>query len=158
NTIKHAIARPRPFVTLPDVRLPANTIKNRFAHVARMELWQSDFGSPPGEPNHNSMPSSHAANWFAATMICFVFYRRSWRFMLPLACLVSFSRIYNGVHYPSDVLAGAILGSGYALAGMWAIESAWRFVGQRWFPLWWERLPSLVNVRPSQETEEETSD
>ncbi|HLX70510.1 MAG TPA: glycosyltransferase family 39 protein, partial [Verrucomicrobiae bacterium] len=73
--------------------------------------------------------------------------RRSWRFMLPLACLVSFSRIYNGVHYPSDVLAGAILGAGYAVAGMWAIESLWRVVGQRWFPLWWEKLPSLVHIR-----------
>ena len=64
-------------------------------------------------------------------MICYVFYRRSWRFMLPLACLVSFSRIYNGVHYPSDVLAGAILGAGYAAAGMWALETLWRFAGQK---------------------------
>jgi membrane-associated phospholipid phosphatase len=148
NTIKHAVARPRPFVTLPDVNQPAVTIKNRAAHVPRMERWQSDFGSPAGEPNHNSMPSSHAANWFAATMICYVFYRRSWRFMLPLACLVAFSRLYNGVHYPSDVLAGAILGAGYAIAGMWAIESFWRFVGRKWFPLWWEKLPSLINVPP----------
>jgi membrane-associated phospholipid phosphatase len=156
NTLKHAIARPRPFVTLPDVNQPAATIKSPYAHVPRMERWQSDFGSPAGEPNHNSMPSSHAANWFAATMICYVFYRRSWRFMLPIACLVSFSRIYNGVHYPSDVLAGAILGAGYAAAGMWAFESIWRFIGQKWFPLWHERLPSLVNVRPTQTGDLET--
>ena len=64
----------------------------------------------------NSMPSSHAANWFAATMIAFLFYRRSLWFMLPMALAVSFSRVYNGVHYPSDVLAGAILGAGYAAA------------------------------------------
>ena len=37
--------------------------------------------------------------------------------MLPMALAVSFSRVYNGVHYPSDVLAGAILGAGYAAAG-----------------------------------------
>src|SRR3569833_3792133 len=97
-------------------------------------------GSPANLTANNSMPSSHAANWFAATMICLVFYRRSWRIMLPLACLVSFSRIYNGVHYPSDVLAGAILGAGYAIAGMRAIESIWRFAGKRWVPLWWEQL------------------
>ena len=43
--------------------------------------------------SHNSMPSSHAANWFAATMAAFLFYRRSLRFMLPMALAVSFSRV-----------------------------------------------------------------
>ena len=156
NTIKHAVGRPRPFVTLPDVRRPAEMATVGASQVPRMEHSQSNSGSPQAPPDHNSFPSSHAANWFAATMICYVFYRRSWRFMLPLACLVSFSRIYNGVHYPSDVLAGAFLGAGYAAAGMWAIESLWRFVGQRWFPLWWEKLPSLVNIQPrAAESDEE---
>ena len=104
------------------------------------------------------MPSSHAANWFAGTMICYVFYRRSWRFMLPLACLVAFSRIYNGMHYPTDVLAGAILGAGYAAAGMWALESIWRFAGQKWFPIWWQKLPSLVNISPEPAGEQEFED
>ncbi len=146
NTLKHAIARPRPFVVMPDARQPMTRI-NRPArpHPPAMET----NGSPATLPSHNSMPSSHAANWFAGTMICYVFFRRSWRFMLPLACLVSFSRIYNGVHYPSDVLAGALLGAGYAAAGMWALESLWRCIGQKWFPLWWEALPSLVNFPPS---------
>jgi membrane-associated phospholipid phosphatase len=156
NTIKHAIGRPRPFVTMEDANQPMSHGKKRSPQVRVMEDPQKD--SPANLPNHNSMPSSHAANWFAATMICYVFYRRSWRFMLPLACLVSFSRVYNGVHYPSDVLAGALLGAGYAVAGMWAIESLWRFAGQKWFPLWWEKLPSLVNVRPSQADESNVDD
>src|SRR6185503_3688299 len=152
NTIKHAIARPRPFVALENVNQPMSRDKNRsFVQPPAMDNPQN--GSPANLPGHNSMPSSHAANRFAATMICYVFYRRSWRFMLPLACLVSFSRLYNGVHYPSDVLAGALLGAGYAVAGMCALETFWRFVGQRWFPLWWEALPSLVNVRPSPSAE-----
>src|SRR3569833_2939707 len=156
NTIKHAIARPRPFVTLADVNQPMKGNKNRPARPPGMEAPQN--GSPANLPAHNSMPSSHSANWFAGTMICLVFYRRSWRFMLPLACLVSFSRIYNGVHYPSDVLAGAILGAGDAIAGMWAIESIWRFAGKRWFPLWWEQLPSLVIVPPSTATKSADDD
>ena len=144
NTIKHAVARPRPFVTMPETRQPMSQGKTPRERPPAME--NPENGSPKNLPSHNSMPSSHAANWFAATMICYIFYRRSWRFMLPLACLVSFSRVYNGVHYPSDVLAGALLGAGYAAAGMWALESLWRFMGQRWFPLWWEALPSLVNL------------
>ncbi|HXT10076.1 MAG TPA: glycosyltransferase family 39 protein [Candidatus Angelobacter sp.] len=149
NMLKHAIARPRPFVALQDVRLPMKKFGNDMANAAAVERRHKNappYGEPPG---HNSMPSSHAANWFAATMILYVFYRKSWRFMLPLACLVAFSRIYNGVHYPSDVLTGALLGAGYAAAGLWFFESLWRFAGRRWFPLWWEKLPSFVNIKPT---------
>jgi len=38
-----------------------------------------------------------------------------------------FSRIYNGLHYPSDVLAGAILGAGYAAATIWCLEALWQW-------------------------------
>ena len=108
NTVKHAVARPRPFVTLPDARL--------FGVVGKGYVPPEEMAA--NTSSRNSMPSSHAANWFAATMVAFLFYRRSWRFMLPMALAVSFSRVYNGVHYPSDVLAGAILGAGYAAAGV----------------------------------------
>ena len=91
------------------------------------------------------MPSAHAANWFAATMIAFIYYRRSLRFMLPTAVLVGFSRIYNGVHYPSDVLAGAILGAGYAAAAVWLLDALWCWAGRNWFPVLWARCPSLLN-------------
>ena len=120
NTIKHAAGRERPFLVLPDVLC---------------RVGQSDSGS---------LPSSHAANWFAATMVLLVYYRRSLWVMLPLAVMVSFSRVYNGVHYPSDVLAGAILGAGSAVATMWALSALWQWAGRKWFPLWWEALPSLV--------------
>jgi 4-amino-4-deoxy-L-arabinose transferase-like glycosyltransferase len=120
NTIKHVVARDRPFLTLPDV-------------VCRI-----------GRGGSGSMPSSHAANWFAAAMVLLIYARRSLWFTLPPAIIVSFSRVYNGVHYPSDVLAGAILGAGYAAAALWLLSTAWRTVGQKWFPLWWEKFPSLV--------------
>ncbi len=139
NTIKHAVARPRPFVMLPEARV--------FGHVRK------DYVPP--EPDQKvmdmaarrgltSMPSSHAANMFAATMALFLFYRRSLWIMLPLAIGVAFSRVYNGVHYPSDVLAGAIIGAGYAVAAAIAIESAWQFFGKKWIPGWHAKMPSLV--------------
>jgi membrane-associated phospholipid phosphatase len=123
NTLKHVLQRPRPFLTLADVHIPDGI----------------------GRTGSGSMPSAHAANWFAATMIAFIYYRRSIQFMLPMAALVGFSRIYNGVHYPSDVLVGAILGAGYAACGVWTLDALWQRIGRRWFPLWWERLPSLLN-------------
>ena len=121
NTIKHKVARLRPYVALPDVRKLARATPE------------------------NSMPSSHAANWAAATMILYIYYRRSWKIMLPIALLVSFSRIYNGVHYPSDVLVGLILGGGYAAAGVWTFNKLWQWIGKISFPQWQkEHLPSLV--------------
>jgi undecaprenyl-diphosphatase len=140
NTLKHAIARPRPFVTLPEARLFGEVGTGYFPP----EINADGVDMAASKGNYNSMPSSHAANWFAATMVLFLFYRRSLWFMLPLALAVSFSRLYNGVHYPSDVLAGALIGAGYAVAMAIVLESAWQFVGKKWFPHWHAKVPSLV--------------
>jgi len=140
NPLKHAVARPRPFVTLPEARVFGTVGKGYIP--PRINEYGVEMAANQG--SRNSMPSSHAANCFAATMVLFLFYRKSLRLMLPLALAISFSRVYNGVHYPSDVLAGAILGAGYAAAAAIAIESAWQFCGQRWFPHWHVKLPSLV--------------
>lgn len=62
-----------------------------------------------------SFPSTHAANHFAlAIFLIAVFYKR-WKPIMILALLwafaVSFAQIYVGVHYPLDILGGAVLGS-----------------------------------------------
>jgi undecaprenyl-diphosphatase len=56
--------------------------------------------------------SNHAANSFAAAAFVSMFFARRWITiaMFSWAALVSYSRIYLGVHYPFDVLGGAILG------------------------------------------------
>ena len=156
NNIKHAIGRPRPFIAMPDVHRPG-----RNPDSASMSPLAVPRGGKPGQPSdakgdYASMPSSHAANWFAATMILFVYYRRSLWFMLPGAMLVSFSRIYNGVHYPSDVLAGAILGAGYAATSVWTLASLWQWAGPKWFPLWWRKFPSLLHPALRASPDEET--
>lgn len=57
-------------------------------------------------------PSCHAANTIAlATFISLVMAKRGWTiFMIVWAMLVSASRMYLGVHYPSDILVGAMIG------------------------------------------------
>jgi undecaprenyl-diphosphatase len=56
--------------------------------------------------------SSHAANTFAVAMLLLLIVRKGWftAVMLTWATIVGYSRIYLGVHYPGDVLGGAMLG------------------------------------------------
>jgi undecaprenyl-diphosphatase len=67
-------------------------------------------------PVSDSFPSGHAAISFACAALL------AWLTPLPrlplyaLAALIAFSRVYNGVHYPLDVLGGAVLGLAVATA------------------------------------------
>ncbi len=64
-----------------------------------------------GCSNSYSMPSNHAANAFAFVTPFLISFNNKIRYALVIvALLVSFSRIYVGVHYPADVLVGALLG------------------------------------------------
>jgi membrane-associated phospholipid phosphatase len=89
--LKYAVNRPRPFVTYPFIQK------------------ETDGGSP-------SFPSGHASVSFAtATSLSIAFPK--WYVIAPAflwAGITSYSRMDLGVHYPSDVLAGAVIGSGSA--------------------------------------------
>jgi membrane-associated phospholipid phosphatase len=89
--LKYGVNRKRPFVTYPDIQKVA------------------DAGS-------YSFPSGHTSDVFAtATSLSLAFPK--WYVITPSflwACSVGYSRMDLGVHYPSDVLAGAIVGAGSA--------------------------------------------
>lgn len=62
-----------------------------------------------------SFPSDHAAAAFAIALAVFAFSRRVGALFLAVAALIGVSRIALGMHYPSDVLAGALIGCAAAL-------------------------------------------
>ena len=65
-------------------------------------------------PSDFSFPSGHTCASFAAAFALYKTLpgkRKIWKVLcIVLAVLISFSRLYVGVHYPSDVLAGALIG------------------------------------------------
>ena len=84
--LKHFVARPRPFVENPAIQ---------------------PFIAPP---SGYSFPSGHSCSSFAAATVLLM---RDKRFGIPalaVAVLIAFSRLYNYVHFPSDVLTGILLG------------------------------------------------
>lgn len=67
-----------------------------------------------GYRNHRSygFPSCHASNTFGLATLCWLYLRNRWTTIAVFcwAVCVCYSRVYIGVHYPGDVLCGAILG------------------------------------------------
>jgi membrane-associated phospholipid phosphatase len=89
--LKEIVKRPRPFVTYPDLK-----------NVTSEGSW--------------SFPSGHTSSAFAFATSMSLSYPK-WYVIVPsytFASAVGFSRMYLNVHYPSDVLVGAILGSASA--------------------------------------------
>ncbi len=119
DPMKRIIRRPRPYAVVSDVVLRVGK------------------GNPLG-----SMPSAHAMNCALMAAVAGWYYRRSLWLAAPVAFGVAWSRVYNGAHFPSDVLAGAGLGAGSAGLGLYVSERAWRWLGPRFAPAWVLVMPS----------------
>jgi len=71
--------------------------------------------------------SGHASNAFAVALFMITLIARKFRYIVPVALtyavLTAYSRVYLGVHYPGDILTGAIIGSllgiGFAILNDW---------------------------------------
>jgi undecaprenyl-diphosphatase len=74
-------------------------------------------------PTTSSFPSGHTSTSFACAYVISRLAPRLTVYVFALATLIGFSRIYVGVHYPLDVLAGAILGVLVAKALLMLLEA-----------------------------------
>ena len=92
--IKKATLRPRPWAGLnPDL------VNHLVAQKGR----------------NYSFPSNHAANMSGLALVFSAIYNQYKYLFWSIAGIVIFSRVYIGVHYPSDVISGCIMGSLYGL-------------------------------------------
>jgi len=69
-----------------------------------------------------SFPSGHSATAFACATVLAAFAPRLRVPLFVLAILIALSRLYNGDHYPTDVVAGALLGVGVAVCLLLALR------------------------------------
>lgn len=98
--LKPLIARARPFSYVPDYAL--------LIHAP------SDF----------SFPFGHTLSSIAAATALFLHYRKAGIAALALASVISLSRLYLYVHFPSDVIAGCLLGIGFGLLARRIVQKA----------------------------------
>lgn len=90
--LKHIISRPRPFTVNTDLAV--------FIESIGLDL-----------PTSFSFPSGHSFSSFACATMIFITLRKKWCFVYILAFLIALSRVFIGVHYLTDILAGMILGT-----------------------------------------------
>ncbi|NBJ93812.1 phosphatase PAP2 family protein [Parablautia muri] len=75
------------------------------------------------KPSEFSFPSGHAASSFASARVLYRNLPKKYGvWFLALAIFISFSRLYVGVHYPSDVLAGVVTGIICSYLGQWIVN------------------------------------
>jgi undecaprenyl-diphosphatase len=116
--------RPSLFLTV----VVADVIADLLAEVGktifdRHRPFETQLGPPTST---HSFPSGHAATAFACATVLASLAPR-WRVsFFVLAALIAFSRVYNGVHYPTDVLGGSALGVLVGLGVLRVTRRGWR--------------------------------
>lgn len=87
-------------------------LKELFGRLRPCEVL-TDAITPLGCTGTASFPSNHALNNFAAAVFFYkLFPKLKWPVFIT-ATLIAISRVYLGLHYPSDVIGGAIIGAGF---------------------------------------------
>ncbi|HBL40024.1 MAG TPA: hypothetical protein DDY98_00015, partial [Ruminococcaceae bacterium] len=82
-------------------------------------------------PNSFSFPSGHTSSSFAAATVLFCNNKKLGAPALVLAVLIGFSRIYCGVHYCTDVLAGTVVGVAFGIAAFFGVRALLKLLNDK---------------------------
>jgi undecaprenyl-diphosphatase len=141
---KKMIDRPRPAQSLGEVR-EVSLQKRKPAILGIFLPVQVSLSRPPAGPvMGRSFPSGHAMNnTIIATLATLFFGRIGALYILP-AAIVSYSRVYCGSHWPSDVFVSILLAIGFSLIAASILNMLYERLAARWFPLLFQEYPSLL--------------
>jgi undecaprenyl-diphosphatase len=106
--IVNALPLARPYVLLHDVVLLA---------------------APQAGEEYESFPSGHALFFFALATAMYMHNKKAGTLLYVAATLMAFGRVATGLHYTTDILAGAVLGSCIAYG---TVKLAHRYVPKKW--------------------------
>lgn len=99
-------------------------LKNWVARIRPYEVVEGLKILIPAEHSF-SFPSGHTTNSFAAGWVIYKMAPKKYGLpTLILAIIISFSRLFVGVHYPTDVLGGVVIGCGLATLAMFIVKTA----------------------------------
>ena len=109
HTLKHMIGRVRPRDAMEGVFVRGlSPEKPRILHVFDPPVVRVTRG--PSTAHGQSFPSSHTLNLFMLATVAWCFKRKVGVAVGFMACLVAYSRVYTGAHWPSDIPPSALLG------------------------------------------------
>ena len=99
--IRLFIERPRPFIALDSA-------------VQLVDVRMEEY--------FNSFPSGHAAFFFALAGAIYVYDKKRGYWFFAGAVLMGVARVFAGVHWPSDIIGGAVIG----IASVWLVRKLWK--------------------------------
>ena len=144
---KKLVNRPRPAQSLAEVR-EVSLQKKKPAILGIFLPVEVSLSQPPGGPvDGRSFPSGHAMNNTVIATLAILFLGRIGALYILPAGLVSYSRIYCGSHWPSDVFVSIFLAIGFSLVVASVLNLLYERGVARWFPVFARENPSLLGPR-----------
>jgi len=130
------------FAAVAAARLLGSVLVFRMRPLVNPEL---HFHTPPGIKaadmiSWNAFPSDHAALFIGiATGLCFISMRVGIAALVYTVVVILFPRLYGGIHHPTDLIAGGLLGSALVVTAC----------SSRWIERLWRRLLEFEKDRPA---------
>lgn len=105
------------------------TLKPLVARIRPYEYQLIHFGKTIelliSRPSDFSFPSGHTIASFEAAVVLLIHNKKMGIPAIILAVLISFSRLYLYVHYPTDVIFSVVAGTGFAFLGTWLVKKGY---------------------------------